>query len=129
MKRLVLLLAVTAALGACRDYKFYPRLSNQDGLVPPDSFAMYGPEQAEAIAIARAMGAKAGNSRQSQVAAINNAMDYGRTLPDVVQMTPDTLGYRMTIQFRSGWRTMVNPVADGKDPSATPNLPARTASR
>jgi hypothetical protein len=31
----------------------------------------------------------------------------------------------MTIQFRSGWRTMVNPVDDGKRGAETVNLPGR----
>lgn len=129
MKRVLVLLALTAGLGACRDYKEYPRLSNQDGLIPADEYAKYGPEQAEAMAIARALGsAEGGDSPEAQAAAMDSALAYGRTLPDVVELTPDTLGYRITIQFKSGWRTMVNPVADGKRPNQTPNLPTARAS-
>lgn len=130
MKRALLILAVAAGLGACRDYHEYPHLSSQDGLVPADSFAMYGPEQAEAVAIARALGqAEDGSSPEAQAAAMDSALAFGRTLPDVVSLKPDTLGYRITIKFKSGWRDMVTPIADGKRPEETPNLPARVAAR
>ena len=34
----------------------------------------------------------------------------------------DSLGHRLTIQFKSGWRTMVNPIDDGKRGAETANL-------
>ena len=52
-----------------------------------------------------------------------DADTYARTLPDVVNIQADSLGHRMTIQFKSGWRTMVNPINDGKRGGETPNLP------
>lgn len=130
MKRAFALLALTATLAACPGYDEYPRLSSQDGLVPPDQYARYGAEQAQAVAIARELGAhQGGGSAEAQAAAMDSAVAYARTLPGVVTVTPDTLGYRLTIEFRSGWRTMVVPIADGKRGDETPNLPARGAAR
>ena len=51
---------------------------------------------------------------------------YARTMPDVVNVTPDSLGHRLTIQFKSGWRTAVDPIADGRRGSETPGVPAAT---
>ena len=44
------------ALASCRDYQYETKIADQDGLVPPDQFARYGTEQAEAVAIAREYG-------------------------------------------------------------------------
>jgi len=42
----------------------------------------------------------------------------------VVNVTVDSLGHRITLQFRSGWRTAVDPIADGRRGSETPGIPA-----
>ena len=39
----------------------------------------------------------------------------------------DTIGYRLTVTFKNGWRAAVVPIADGKAPEATPNLPGGPA--
>jgi hypothetical protein len=44
-------------------------------------------------------------------------------MPDVVDVHADTLAYFLTVQFKSGWRVFVLPIADGKAPGATPGLP------
>ena len=52
-------------------------------------------------------------------------MRYARSMPDIVNVTADSLGHRLTLQFRSGWRTMVVPIDDGKRGGETANLPRR----
>jgi len=42
------------------------------------------------------------------------ATAYARKFPDVTNVTADPLGYRLTLQYRSGWRTAAVPIADGK---------------
>src|SRR6476661_3205616 len=54
-RRLGLCLAALA-LVSCRNYQYESKVTNQDGLVPPDQFARYGHDQAEAIAIGREFG-------------------------------------------------------------------------
>ena len=113
--RLLLLIAV---LCSCRDYDLAARLTDQDGLVPADQFARYGREQAGAMAIAREY-AQNGDG----LAATN----YARTQPDVIDARADSLGFRETLRFKSGWLTMVVPVDDGKRGSETAGLPAEPA--
>jgi hypothetical protein len=122
--RLIVLLVVLPVV-SCRSYDYYSRLSSQKGLTPPDQFARYGHEQAEAVAIAREFGkAYQGNTPDAFAKQAQAAMSYARTLPDVVDVTPDPLGNRLTIRFKSGWREAVNPVDDGKKGSDTPGLAA-----
>lgn len=123
MTRAVLLLTATVLLTGCPSYDEYPKLSDQKGYVPADQYARYGGEQAEAMAIAREFGrAYQGESREDYVRQADSAVKYARTLPDVINITADSLGHRLTIQFRSGWRTMVNPIDDGKRGAETANL-------
>ena len=124
MTRALALLALTFALTGCPTYDEYPKLSSQKGYVPAERYARYGTEQAEAMAIAREFGhAYQGESRADYVRQADSAVKYARTLPDVVDITPDSLGHRLTVQFRSGWRTMVLPIDDGKRGAETPNVP------
>ena len=109
-----LLLLLLTVLCSCRDYDLAARLTNQDGLIPPDQFARYGREQAEAMAIAREY---ARNGEGS------GATNYARTQPDVIDASSDSLGFRETLRFKSGWLTMVVPVDDGKRGSETSGLP------
>lgn len=124
MKRSLALLAVVLSLAGCPSYDELERVGNQDGLVPPDQYARYGREQAQAMALAREYGwAIEDTDEAGQRAAVQHAVQYAATLPDIAKVTPDTLGYRLTIEFRSGWRTMVTPIRDGKRGAETPNLP------
>jgi hypothetical protein len=118
MRQFVGLLPLILVLGSCRDYDLGARLTDQDGLVPADQFARYGREQAEAMAIARDY-AKNGDG--------SAATNYARTQPDVVDAGVDSLGFRKTLRFKSGWLTMVVPVDDGKRASETVGLPAGPA--
>ena len=113
MKRFFGFLLMMLVLASCRDYDLGARLSDQDGLVPADQFARYGREQAQEMAIAREY-AHGGDT------------SYARSLPDVIDAQVDRLGHRQTVQFKSGWRTMVTPVHDGKRGAETAGLPAES---
>lgn len=128
MNRALGSVALMLVLAGCPTYDEYPKLSDQSGLVPADDYARYGKEQAQAMAIAREYGHfHRGDARADLQAAAESTAAFARTLPDVEGIVLDSLGHRITIQFRSGWRTMVNPVADGKRGRETPNLPGAAA--
>jgi hypothetical protein len=125
MKPLVRLLMLLATSTSCRDYDFHSRLTGQAGLVPADQFARYGREQAEEMAIAREFGAA--TKRFSNEELVNRggpAADYARTLPGVADVQTDPQGYRLTLRFKSGWRTMIIQIEDGKRGAETVGLPA-----
>jgi len=111
-RRLRLCLAALALL-SCRSYQYEPKVANQDGLVPPDQFARYGHDQAEAVAIGREFG-RTGHA--------DSATAFARSLGDVAEVSADSLGYRLTVLFKSGWRTGIAPIKDGKRGSETPGL-------
>ena len=119
------LLLVMVAL-SCRGYDLDDRLVNQDGLVPADQYARYGREQAQEIAIAREFGhAHQGSSPGQLARQAEVAENYARTLPDVANVKADPQGLLLTVQFKSGWRTMVAPLDDGKRGAETVGLPAK----
>jgi hypothetical protein len=121
------ILLLVASVASCRDYDLDDHLVNQDGLVPPDQYARYGREQAQEIAIAREFGhAREGSSPDDLVKQAQTAASYARTLPDVVNVKADPLGLLLTVQFKSGWRTMIAPLNDGKRGAETAGLPAKT---
>ena len=107
-------LLMLLALTSCRSYDYYSRISEPDGMVPGDQFARYGREQAQAVAIARGF---AGGEADSAVV-------FARKMPDVTNVVADPQSYRLTVDFRSGWRLGVVPLDDGKAPAETPGLPA-----
>ncbi|HET7042586.1 MAG TPA: hypothetical protein VFI13_11225 [Gemmatimonadales bacterium] len=121
--RKIAIAALLVAAAACRPQQRERYLADQGGLLPADRFAMYGPEQAEAIAIGREMGAAHGKARGEQILA---AVDYAHKLPDVVDVVVDTLGYRLQVKFKSGWIKGVVPIDDGKHGAETANLPPLT---
>lgn len=113
MRRTSWILLLGLAAAACRDYNYERHVANQTGLVPPDQFAMYGREQAISVAIGREF-ARPYNSGPDAQAEI--AMNYARSKfgKDIVNITPDPLGHRLTVTFKSGWRTAIVPIDDGK---------------
>jgi hypothetical protein len=126
MKRSFGILMLLTALTSCRNYDFNSRLASQGGLVPADKFARYGREQADEVAIAREFGAAIErSSAEDLVKQAEVASEYARTLPEVADVQADPLGYRLTIRFKSGWRTMVNPIEDGKRGAETVGQPAK----
>jgi hypothetical protein len=42
------------------------------------------------------------------------AIAYARQFPEVVAIQADSLGNRLQVQFKSGWRTGIVPIDDGK---------------
>jgi hypothetical protein len=124
----VVLLAI--AFASCRNYDLESRLISQQGLIPPDQYARYGREQAEAIAIAREFGhAGQGASPAELMQQAEAAVRYARTLPDVADVKADPLGLLLTVRFKSGWRTMTTPIENGKRGAETVGLPAGAGAR
>jgi len=111
MTRRLVPLLLLAILAACRDYNYYQPIAAQKGLLPADQFARYGREQAISVAIGREFARPYNSGPGVQV---RMAMAYARKFPDVVDVQADSLGYRLVVQFRSGWRTAVVPIDDGK---------------
>lgn len=108
---------------ACRPYDLRSPVADQDGLIAGAQYARYGADQAKAVAIGRALaqwdGGQAEGARADQV---TKAAEYARTLRGVKTVVADTLGYRLTVTFASGWRTAIMPVADGVKPEDTPGI-------
>jgi hypothetical protein len=117
MNRGLGLLLAMLVLSSCRDYDYYSRASDTHGYIAGDQYARYGREQAQSVAIAR----KLAESREEGSEA---AVAYARSLPDVVDVEADSQGNWLTLRFKSGWRTAVTPLPDGKNASETPNLPS-----
>ncbi len=111
MNRKLAFTLLALSLGACRDYDFYRPISAQKGLLPADQFARYGREQAISVAIGREL-ARPYNSGLAMQDSL--ATTYARKFPDVVDVVADTLGHRLTVRFKSGWRTGIVPIDDGK---------------
>ncbi len=118
-------LILLLALAGCRTYDYSTRIVESDGFVPGDQMARYGHEQAEAVAIARRFAAAdEGSSPAALVAQADSAMAYAKTLPGVANTVADPESHRLTVQFKSGWRVGVVPLADGKAAAETPGLSA-----
>lgn len=113
MRRTIpILLSLIASL-ACRDYNLERHVATQAGLVPADQFASYGREQAIAVAIGREF-ARPYNSGPDAQAEITATYARNKFPEDIVDITPDPLGHRLTVTFKSGWRTAIVPIDDGK---------------
>lgn len=111
-------------LPACRTYDYYGRVSDDAGLIPGDQFARYGREQAQRVAIARRFAqAGEGASAEARQRQLEAAVEYARSLPDVTEAAADPQANWINVRFRSGWRTAVTPLADGKRAEETPGLP------
>ncbi len=112
--RLSLLLGLAVApLGACRDYQAAKHVANQDGLIPPDQFARYGREQAIAVAVGREFARPYNSGAETQA---DVAVNYARSKfgGDITDISADGQSNRIVITFKSGWRTAVVPIKDGK---------------
>lgn len=123
-RQLPAIVLIVAAAGGCRTYDSYTPLATQKGYVAADQWAGYGHEQAEVVALGREFArAHVDDSPEGLAAQVDAALAYAKTLPDIVEITADTLGHRLTVRFRSGWRTAVLPLDDGKAGADTPGLP------
>jgi hypothetical protein len=124
--RLALVVLLLGQAG-CRTYQAYPKVTSQKGLVPADQFALYGHEEAAQVAIGREFAAVyQGDSPDALARQAAAAVAYAKTLPDVVDVIADTLGHRLTVRFKSGWRAAVVPIPDGKRGADTPGIQAGT---
>ena len=121
-------LCALLSLSACRGYDYQSRVADPGGLVPGDQMARYGREQAQAVAIARTVAAaRTGDSPEALAAQADSALRYAGTFPDVVNAVADPLGYRLTVEFASGWIEGIVPLDDGTSAAETPGLPAAPA--
>jgi hypothetical protein len=130
MKPSFVIALLVLLLPSCRGYDLSSRLTSQRGLIPADQYAHYGREQAQEVAIAREFGhASQGMSPEDLMRQAGAADSYAKTLPDVAGVKADPLGLLLTIQFKSGWRTMTTPIKGGKRGAETPGLPAGAGAR
>lgn len=124
MGRVAVAALVAISLGGCRPYDNYSPIASDKGLVPAATFARYGREQAEVVAIGRALAEwkgsadSAGYTQQTE-----RASCFAQRFPDVAAVDADPFGHRLTVRFKSGWRAAVLPVEDGVKPEATPGIP------
>ena len=124
MKPSLVAALLVMGLASCRSYDLSSRLTSQRGLIPADQYARYGREQAQDIAIAREFGhASKGTSPEQLLKQAEASTSYAKTLPDVADVKADPLGLLLTIRFKSGWRTMTNPIKNGKRGAETTGLP------
>jgi hypothetical protein len=114
---------------SCRDYDLSSRLVDEDGLVPADQYSRYGREQAQEIAIAREFWHARKESPDQPIKQVEAAVSYARTLPDVADVRADPGGLLLTVRFKSGWRTMITPLDDGKRGAETVGLPGKTGAK
>jgi hypothetical protein len=106
-------LALCAGLAGCRDYNLKRHVSSQDGLIPADQYARYGREQAIAVAIGREF-ARPYNSGPDAQAEVTINYARNKFSADITDISADPLGNRLVVTFKSGWRTAVVPINDGK---------------
>ena len=123
MRRLVPL-SLLFVLAACRTYDRYEYVSSEKGLIAPDQYARYGPDQAISIAIGREFAnGYAGRDADGFAKQAGAALAYAKKFPQVKSITADTLGHRLVITFADDWTTQVTPITDGKSGDQTANLP------
>ena len=118
-------LALVLFLAGCPQYDRYDRVADEKGMVPADVFARYGSEQAQAIAIGRALGTGyAGNDSTALAKQVEQAADYARKLPSVADVQADIQAFLLTVTFKSGWKKAITPINDGVPADQTPGLAA-----
>jgi hypothetical protein len=101
------------ALTSCRTYDYSPHVSDAGGLVPGDQLSRYGSEQAQAVAVSRRFAELDQGESPAQLAAqADSAVAFARKQPDVINAIADPQSHRITLEFKSGWRVGVVPLAE-----------------
>ena len=127
MRRLLGCLAFVA-LAACPTYDRYDKLADQKGMLSADQFAAYGPEQAQKIAIGRALGqAYDGMSNADFAAQMGVAVAYARTMPMSSTCGPTPWPTFSPSSSRAAGAPSCSRFRDGKAPGDTPGLPKATS--
>ena len=123
MRRVALAAIAALAMGACRAYDNYAPVADQGGLIPPEQFARYGQQQAEAVAIGRALAAwKMTDDEEGRKEQTRRAGCFARRFADVETVDEDPAGHRLTVKFAGGWRGGIVPIADGVAPESTKGI-------
>ena len=126
MYRVLGIVCLAGLASGCRIYDRYSRVTDDDGLVPAEVFARFGTEQAQAVAIGRALATGYTGSDSAQVTRqVEQAANYAKGLPDVVEVQADPSAWLLTVTFRSGWKKAIVPIHDGVAADQTPGLQAR----
>lgn len=119
-------LALMLFLAGCPQYDRYSRVADEQGMVPADVYARYGSEQAQAVAIGRALATGyAGNDAADLARQVESAAEYARKLPGVAHVKADVQAFLLTVTFKSGWQKAITPIDDGVPADQTPGLAAR----
>lgn len=120
---IVAALALAVVATGCRTYKQWPKLARQDGYDDIAAYAAYGPEQAQKVAMGRKLAELyEGDSWEARARQVKGAVEFAKTMKNVVDVKADTTGYWLTVRFKSGWRVAVLPIADGVKAESTPGL-------
>ncbi len=107
-------LALALFLAGCPQYDRYARVADEKSLVPADVFARYGAEQAQSVAIGRALATGyTGNDSAALARQVEQAAEYARKLPGVADVQADGQAFLLTVTFTSGWTKAITPINDG----------------
>ena len=119
------ILAFVLLFAGCRPYDRYSRVADEKGLVPADVFARYGAEQAQSVAIGRALATGyTGTDSTALAKQVEQAAEYARKLPGVADVKADGNAFLLTVTFKSGWKKAITPINDGVPADQTPGLAA-----
>ena len=123
MRRLIPL-SLLFVLAACPSYDRYGYVTTDKGMLPPDTYAKYGTDQAISVAVGREFAKDyAGSTADGFAKQADGALGYAKKFPQLKSVTADTLGHRLVLTFVDGWSTQVIPITDGKSGDETANLP------
>jgi len=123
MRREALAVLAAFSMGACRPYDTYSPLVNQKGLIPAGQFARYGRQQAEVVAIGRALAEwRTTADAVGAVEQTDRAACFAKRFPDVETVDADPQGHRLTVRFTTGWRVGILPIPGSTAPEATPGI-------
>jgi crotonobetainyl-CoA:carnitine CoA-transferase CaiB-like acyl-CoA transferase len=123
MRREALAALAAFSMGACRSYDNYSPLVDQNGLIPAEQFARYGRQQAEVVAIGRALAEwRTTADAAGAVEQADRAACFAKRFADVETVDADPQGRRLTVSFTNGWRVGILPIPGSTAPEATPGI-------